>query len=63
MAYYNPRASLTLGEQIIENSLKFLFRNHQHCMPDAFFKFTARARVCVWIVLICLPFFLILTCF
>jgi len=41
MAYYNPHACLTRGEQIIENSLKFLFRNHHHCMPDVFFKFAA----------------------
>lgn len=56
MAYFNPHACLTLGEQIIENSLKFVFRNHQHCVSDAFFKFAA----CMWIVL---PSFLILICF
>ena len=56
MAYYNPHASLTLGEQIIENTMKFLFTNHQHCMPDAFFKYVV--CVCVWTVLICLSFFL-----
>jgi hypothetical protein len=55
MAYYNPQAFFTPGEQMIENSLKFMFRNHKYCKPGAFFKFAV--CVCGLFLYVFLSFF------
>jgi hypothetical protein len=50
MTSFNCQTCLSLIEQFIKHSLKFLFGNYQLCVPDDFFKFVLCVYVCVCVL-------------